>query len=395
MHIADKITSAARDIFPEVVEIRKQIHSSPELSFQEHRTAEYICFYLEKLHIPYIKGIAGTGVLARIEGTEPGTRAIALRADMDALPIQEKTGLPFSSTSPGVMHACGHDIHTAMLLGTAAILKSLSSEFKGTFLLIFQPGEEVFPGGASLMLKEGIFEQQKPDLIIGQHVLPGLPAGAFGFRPGRYMASGDEVYLTIRGKGGHAATPDKVTNTVLAAAEILVELQQVAKTHAPKGIPTILSFGKITAPGATNIIPDEVKVEGTFRTMNEAWREKAHGLIRMISEKTAAAHGATCEVLINKGYPVLYNDPVFTEKAMNYARLIAGDDQIVPLDIRMGTEDFAWYTQEVPGVFYRLGTGKEHGLHTSTFDVEEDILQSGTAMLSWLAISFMKEHSIR
>lgn len=391
MLIADKITGAARKIYPEVMELRNQIHSSPELSFQEHRTSELICSYLETLQIPFKKGIAGTGVLAKIEGSEPNTRTIALRADMDALPIQEKTGLPFSSTSPGVMHACGHDIHTAILLGTAKILKSLTSEFKGSFLLIFQPGEEVFPGGASLMLKEGIFDEQKPGLIIGQHVLPGLPAGAVGFRPGRYMASGDEIYLTIRGKGGHAATPDKVTNTVLAAAEILLELQKVTNTHAPKDIPTILSFGKVTAPGATNIIPDEVKVEGTFRTMNEAWREKAHGLIRKIAEGTAAVRGARCEVTINKGYPVLYNDPAFTEKAMNYAKIIAGDDQVIPLDIRMGTEDFAWYTQEVPGVFYRLGTGKENGLHTSTFDVDEEILQSGTAMLSWLALSFMNE----
>lgn len=387
-----ELSTFVKGIFPEIRELRNNIHANPELSFREFQTSELVCSVLDQLHIPYRKGIAGTGVLAWIEGKEPSSFTIALRADMDALPIQEKTGLPYASKKDGVMHACGHDVHTSVLLGTAKTLKNYSDKFKGTVLLIFQPGEELLPGGAKKMLEEGLFSERKPDMIIGQHVQPGMPAGSFGFREGLYMASGDEIYLKITGKGGHAATPHLITNTVLAASHVLLSLQKIPGM-APDGIPTVLSFGKVMANGATNIIPDEVHIEGTFRTMNEEWRAKAHETIREIAAAAAGEYGAGCEVNIVKGYPVLVNNTELTRKAVSFAKDLTGAENIKALDIRMGTEDFAWYTREYPCVFYRLGTGKENGLHTSTFDIEESILASGTEMMAWLTLQFLENRN--
>lgn len=390
-----ELSDFVEGIFPEIKELRNNIHANPELSFQEYKTSELVCSVLDKLDITYRKGIAGTGILAWIEGEDPGSRTIALRADMDALPILEKTGLPFASTNEGVMHACGHDVHVSILLGTARTLKHFSRRFKGTVLLIFQPGEELLPGGAKKMLEEGLFSEKKPELIIGQHVLPGMPAGSFGFREGLYMASGDEIYLKITGKGGHAATPHLITNTVLAASHVLLSLQQIPVKIAPKDIPTVLSFGKVIANGATNIVPDEVHVEGTFRTMNEDWRARAHEKIRKIAASAAGEFGAGCEVNIVKGYPVLVNDVDLTRKAVALAKEYAGSKNIKALDIRMGTEDFAWYTLQYPCVFYRLGTGKENGLHTATFDIDENILATGTEMMSWLTIQFLQDNILK
>ncbi len=387
-----ELSDFVKGIFPEIRELRNKIHANPELSFQEFQTSELVCTVLDQLHIPYRRGIAGTGVLAWIEGKKPSSFTIALRADMDALPIQEKTGLPFTSKNNGVMHACGHDVHTSVLLGAAKVLKHFSDRFKGTVLLVFQPGEELLPGGAKKMLEEGLFSERKPDLIIGQHVQPGMPAGSFGFREGLYMASGDEIYLKVTGKGGHAATPQLITNTVLAASHVLLSLQKIPGM-APKGIPTVLSFGKVIANGATNIIPDEVHMEGTYRTMDEEWRDKSHATIREIAVAAAGEYGAGCEVNIVKGYPVLVNDAGLTRRAVSYAKTLAGDENIKALDIRMGTEDFAWYTREYPSVFYRLGTGRENGLHTSTFDIEERMLANGTEMMAWLTLHFLENRN--
>jgi amidohydrolase len=386
----EELSGFVQKIFPEIKGLRDKIHANPELSFQEFQTSELVCSVLDGLQVSYRKGIAGTGLLGWIEGKDPGSRTIALRADMDALPIQEKTGLPFASTNEGVMHACGHDVHTSVLLGTAKVLKHFSDRFKGTVLLVFQPGEELLPGGAKIMLEDGLFSEKKPDLIIGQHVQPGLPAGSFGFREGLYMASGDEIYLTLKGKGGHAATPHLITNTILAASHVLLSLQQIPGELAPKDIPTVLSFGKVIANGATNIVPDEVHIEGTFRTMNEEWRTKAHEKITEIASLAASEYRAECLVRIEKGYPVLVNHVEYTRMAVGFAEELAGKRMVLPMDLRMGTEDFAWFTRQYPCVFYRLGTGKENGLHTATFEVDESILASGTEMMAWLALSFLK-----
>lgn len=267
-----QLSAFVGELKPQLIEIRNTIHSNPELSFKEYQTSQFVCSILDKADIPYKKGIAGTGILAWIEGNNPTSRVIALRAEMDALPVQEKTRLPHSSKVAGVMHACGHDVHTTILLGTAMVLKQFSSLFEGTVLLVFQPGEELLPGGAKLMLDSNLFSDRKPGLILGQHVTPGMPAGSVGFREGIFMASADEIYLKIIGKGGHAATPHLITNTVLAAAHVLLSLKQIPEKFAPDKIPTVLSFGKVIANGATNIIPDEVYIDGTFRTMNEIGR---------------------------------------------------------------------------------------------------------------------------
>lgn len=393
MTIKSELTAYIREIQPEIIEIRQKIHANPELSFKEFQTSEFICSILEKMGIPYRKGIAKTGILAWIEGKNSGSKTIALRADMDALPIEEKTNLPYASNNQGVMHACGHDVHSSILLGVANALKKFSEQFEGTVLLVFQPGEELLPGGAKLMLEDGLFRDWKPDLILGQHVLPGMPAGSFGFREGLYMASGDEIYLTVKGKGGHAATPHLITNTVLAASHVLLSLQQIPGKLAPKDIPTVLSFGKVIANGATNIVPDEAHMEGTFRTMNEEWRTKAHEKIAEIASLAASEYGAECLVRIEKGYPVLVNHVEYTRMAVGFAEEMAGKNKVLPMDLRMGTEDFAWYTQQYPCVFYRLGTGKENGLHTATFEVDESILASGTEMMAWLALSLLNNDS--
>jgi amidohydrolase len=290
------------------------------------------------------------------------------------------------------MHACGHDVHSSSLLGVAAVLSELKEEFEGTVKLIFQPGEEKLPGGASLMIKQGALENPKPTSILGQHVYPDLPVGKVGFRPGMYMASCDELYLTIKGKGGHAALPHKFTDTVLIACEIISSLQQIVSRHAKPDVPSVLSFGKINSTGgATNIIPDEVKIEGTFRTMNEEWREVAHQKMVSLAQGIAQSMGGTCEFEVRKGYPFLKNDEKTTQTAKRAAIEFLGTENVIDLDLRMTGEDFSYYTQSMDGCFYRLGTGQSSGLHTSTFNVDEDSLEVGVGLMSWIAINLLKE----
>jgi amidohydrolase len=385
-----QIKALAAQYAPQIVALRRHLHRHPELSFQEYHTAKFVAEKLYELGLdPQPK--ADTGVVAVIEGRNPGRKVIALRADMDALPITEANDVPYKSTVPGVMHACGHDAHTASLLGTARILAELRDQFEGTVKLIFQPGEEKIPGGASLMIRDGALQNPAPAQILGQHVMPRLPVGKIGFREGMYMASTDELYMTVRGKGGHGAMPETFVDPVLIAAHLVVALQQVVSRMGTPRIPSVLSIGKVEAHGATNIIPNEVKMEGTFRTMNEEWRDEAHRRMKKLAEGLAESMGGACECDIRRGYPFLVNEPELTRRTRQAATAFMGAENIVDLDIWMAGEDFAFYTQQIGGCFYRLGTGNAargitSGVHTPTFDIDEAALEIGAGLMAWLAV---------
>ncbi len=390
----ERIKSLARDIKSELIAIRHDIHSHPELSFNEERTAALVENYLQKLGLKTHR-ISGTGVWAMIEGAKEG-QTIALRADLDALPIQEKNDKPYTSKNPGVMHACGHDVHTASLLGAASILCTLKDELKGNVKLIFQPGEEKLPGGASLLIKEGVLENPKVDAIIGQHVMPFIDTGNVGFRKGLYMASTDEIYITVNGKGGHGAMPHLCIDPVAISAQIIVALQQVVSRKAKPILPTVLSFGKINSDGgATNVIPNAVSFEGTLRTLDEKWRAEAKELIRKIAVSTAEMYGANAEVRIENGYPFLKNDEKLTEMLWEHANSYLGNRHVEALDIWMAAEDFAYYSQEVPACFYRLGTRNEakgivSAVHTNKFDIDEDAFETGAGLMAYLAFKSLQ-----
>ncbi|MFN6226509.1 MAG: M20 family metallopeptidase [Bacteroidota bacterium] len=373
-----------------LVSDRRHLHQNPELSFEEVQTSAFVQERLRDLNIPFTSGIGGYGVVANLQGHSPGP-VVALRADMDALPIQEANEVPYASKVPGVMHACGHDVHTASLLGVAALLRSRTQEFSGTVRFLFQPAEEKLPGGASLMIRDGALANPTPQAIYGQHVMPLLPAGTVGFRSGRYMASADEIRLTIRGKGGHAAMPHLNTDAVLIASHIVVALQQVVSRRANPTLPSVLSFGHIIGEGAYNVLPNDVRLRGTFRTMDETWRDQAHALIREIASGTASAMGAVCDVEIDRGYPMLFNHPESTALARSTAEAYLGPQQVVDLDLWMAAEDFAFYAQQIPATFYRLGTRNEakgwvSSVHTSTFDVDESALPLGAGLMAAIAL---------
>jgi len=389
----DRIAQLAHEFHAEVVEIRRHLHRYPELSFQEEKTAAFVAARLDKMGIPHKKGVAGHGVVGWIDGENPEKMLIALRADMDALPIQEENDVPYRSENQGVMHACGHDVHTSALLGAAKILQQTSGEWEGTVQLIFQPAEELLPGGASLMIREGVLDNPRPALILGQHVLPSLEAGHIGLRPGMSMASSDEVYLEVTGKGGHGAAPHQNIDPILIASHIVVALQQVVSRRADPTIPTVLTLGKIESQGgATNVIPGQVNIMGTFRTMNEMWRSEAHGIIEKIATGVAESMGGACSVKIVSGYPFLVNDEALTRAIREYALEYLGtEDRVVELPMRMTAEDFAYYTQIMPACFYRLGTGNTargitSPIHTPTFDIDETALETATGLMAWLAI---------
>ncbi|MEM9675003.1 MAG: amidohydrolase [Bacteroidota bacterium] len=391
MSLQERIQTLSRERAEQVIGFRRHLHQHPELSFQEHNTARFVAEQLKSFGLSPQEGVADTGVVATIEGKKPG-KTVALRADMDALPIIEANDVPYKSQNDGVMHACGHDVHTSSLLGTAYILQQLREEFEGTVKLVFQPGEERFPGGASLMIKDGVLENPKPDNMLGQHVLPHLPVGKVGFREGMYMASADEIYLTIRGKGGHAAMPEKNIDPVMITSQVLVTLQQVISRVANPKIPSVLSFGKVIAEGATNVIPNEVYLEGTFRTLNEEWRHEAHQKIRQIVTGIAESLGGSAEVDIKVGYPFLQNNPELTQRVKQSAIEYLGEENVVDLDLWMAAEDFAYYTHHVDACFYRLGTGNEakgitSGVHTPTFDIDEQALEIGPGLMSWLTLT--------
>ncbi len=396
MDIKNRILGLADNFYNDAISMRRHLHAHPELSMQEHKTAEYIATQLRLMGIPFKQGVARTGLVAHIEGRNPEKRLLALRADMDALPIFEENQVEYKSKNRGVMHACGHDVHMASLLGAAKILHTMRDHFEGTLRLIFQPSEENYPGGASIMIKEGVLENPQPAAIFAQHVFPGLPAGKVGIRGGKYMASTDEIYLTVKGIGGHAATPHMIVDPVLIASHIVVALQQVVSRRAKPSIPTVLSFGRIVGDGRTNIIPAEVKLEGTIRTFDEQWRAKAHEHIREIANSVARSMGGECHVFIDHGYPFLVNDLKLADQFRNWAAEYLGPENVEELELSMTAEDFAYYSQIVPACFYRLGIRNEakgmvSNLHTSTFDIDEEALKTGMGLMAYLAVKRLQE----
>jgi len=389
--LLSQIQRLSREYANEVISFRRHLHAHPELSYQEENTAKFITEKLISFGLAPTR-MAGTGVVALIEGKNPTKKTIALRADIDALPITEQNKVDYKSTQPGVMHACGHDVHTSSLLGTAKILSQLRNEFEGTIKLIFQPGEEKNPGGASIMIREGVLENPAPQSIIGQHVFPLLPIGKIGFREGKYMASSDEIYLKVIGKGGHGATPELTIDPVVIASHIIIALQQVISRNASPKQPTVLTFGKITADGATNIIPDEVNIAGTFRALDEKWRSEGLKRIQKMAESIAEGMGGKCEVDIHHGYPYLENNPALTQRIKQAAAEYVGAENVVDIDLTLGSEDFAYYSQIIPASFYRLGTRNEAKgitsyVHTPTFDIDEDALVIGSGLMAWMAIA--------
>jgi len=374
----------------ETIQWRRHLHAHPELSYQETKTSQFVAQVLRDIGLSPVS-MSGTGLVTLVEGKNPSKKTIALRADMDALPIQENSDKPYRSTNSGVMHACGHDVHTTSLLATAKILHGIKGQFEGTVKLIFQPGEEKNPGGASLMIRDGVLQNPVPSGIIGQHVMPLLAVGKVGFREGKYMASSDEIYLKVIGKGGHAAAPELTIDPVLIASHIIVALQQVISRQANPREATVLSFGKVIAEGATNIIPNDVRVAGTFRALNETWREEGLKKIEQVATGIAASMGGKCEVDISRGYPYLENNPGLTRRIRAAAETYLGKENVVDLDVTLGSEDFAYYSQQVPASFYRLGTRNEAKgitsyVHTPTFDIDEDALGIGPGLMAWMAV---------
>ena len=395
MNIQQKIKSLAQEFATEIVANRRHLHSHPELSYKEFETQQYVANKLKEIGLQPTP-IANTGLLAVIEGRNPSHKVVGLRADMDALPIVEANDVPYKSQNTGVMHACGHDAHTSSLLGVAKILHNLRNEFDGTVKLLFQPAEEKAPGGASIMIAEGALQNPAPAKMIGQHVAPNIPVGKIGFREGMYMASTDELYLTVKGKGGHGAMPDMLIDPILIASHIIVAMQQIISRNRPPRYPSVLSFGKVIANGATNVIPNEVYIEGTFRCMDEQWRADGLAKMKKLAEGMAEAMGGSCDFEVLKGYPYLQNEPELTRRLKGAAIDYMGEANVIDLDIWMAGEDFAYYSQVVDSCFYRLGTRNEargivSGVHTPTFDIDESALEIGAGLMSWLAVKELGE----
>lgn len=397
LHLKELIREKAAGLLPEIIKIRRHLHAHPELSFEEFKTSEYIRNILTGQKIKFTEQWVRTGIVAEVGNTENYVQTIALRADIDALPIQETNDVPYKSVNAGVMHACGHDVHTSCLIGALIILNSLEVKWKNRTIGIFQPGEEKLPGGASLMIGEGLIDNYKPEAIFGLHVLPQMEAGNVGICPGKSMASSDEIYITIQGKGGHAAMPHLAIDPILIAADVLSGIQKVVSRHANPMIPTVLSFGKINSiGGATNVIPDEVKIEGTFRTMDENWRREAHQIMRTYIQNTAEASGGKADVDIRKGYPCLINDDRLYAYGQQKLSELLDKNHVLDVPARMTSEDFAYYSQQIPSLFFRLGTGNRlkkitSPVHTSSFDADESALETGMAAMAYLAACKMME----
>jgi amidohydrolase len=406
MTTIDDIKKLAELHFEEIVSIRRHLHQHPELSFQEYKTSDYVCSILDKHHISYTKGYVKTGIIAIIEGQNPKSKTILLRADLDALPINEKNEVSYKSQNEGIMHACGHDAHSASVLGTAIILNQLKEKFEGTVKFMFQPGEELLPGGSSLMIAEGVLENPQVDLAIAQHVFPSMEVGKVGFRSGMYMASTDEIHITITGKGGHAAMAGEYNNPIMAAASIIKEIEaqfpfmvdaEGVARNTENNIPTVIVFGKVEAKGATNVIPETVSMAGTIRTMDEEWRSEVKKKITKISQTISDTYKTKIDINIVDGYPFLINDKPTTLICKQAAIDYLGADQVEDLTLRMTAEDFAYITQKVPSCFFRLGTGNvskgiSSGVHTATFDIDENALKISTGLMAWMTLKAFQEH---
>lgn len=389
--LQEQIKDLAKKYAPEFIDVRHHIHANPELSYQEFKTSAFIQDKLNSFGIPF-EVMGTTGVIGLIKGKNPGKKIIALRADMDALPIQEENKVDYISNNKGIMHACGHDVHTTVLLGASKILNELKDNWEGTIKLIFQPGEERNPGGASILIKEGVLENPTPQAIFGLHVHTGLPVGKLSFQQGKVMASADEIYITIKGKGGHAASPQVAADIILIAAHLIVALQQVISRNRNPFDPSVLSITSFQGGHTTNVIPSEVKLMGTFRAMDEEWRFKAHDIIRKLSTELVHSMGAEIDLHIDVGYPSVYNNEKLYAVARNLAKQFMGDANVEVTELRMGAEDFGYYTQSVPGCFYRLGVMNEAkgitaGVHTPTFNIDENAIETGMGIMAWLGAS--------
>jgi amidohydrolase len=393
MSLLARIQALAAEHHSEWVGIRRHLHAHPELSFEEHQTMDYVSSVLTSWGVEHQTQVTGTGIVAHVHGQQPDSRTVALRADMDALPITEANEVDYASTNPGVMHACGHDVHTTSLLGALRILQLTSDGWQGTVRCIFQPGEETIPGGAKDMVAAGVLTNPEPAGIFGQHVFPDLPAGHVGVRGGAYMASADEIHLTVKGKGGHAALPHKCRDAVLAASNVVVAAQQLVARLCPPGQPSVLSFGFMEALGSTNVLPNQVRLKGTFRAMDEGWRHEAHKALTALIQSTCQAHGCEADLDIRKGYPAVNNHVGMAAAFKAVACEYLGTAHVHDLDIRMTGEDFSYFANEIPGCFYRLGTASPepgnalgtHGLHTPRFDVDEEALKVGTGLMAYAA----------
>jgi hippurate hydrolase len=386
--LANQIKELAHQLAPSFVEVRRHLHAHPELSYQEVQTSAYVQAQLKKMGIPF-QVMSSTGVVGIIEGNNPNSRILALRADMDALPIEEKNEVTYRSANLGVMHACGHDVHTSVLLGAAQILFELRNQWSGTVKLIFQPGEEKNPGGASYMIRDGVLTDPAPQGIIALHVHPGLPCGQLSFRKGRVMASADEIYITIRGKGGHAAAPHLTADTLLIASHLVVSLQQIISRNNNPVTPSVLSICSIQGGNTTNVIPSEVKLMGTFRAMDEKWRYQAHELIKKQTSSLVEGMGAEVDIHIDVGYPAVDNHPAFTDEVWKRAADWLGKENVSETEIRMGAEDFGYYSQQIPGCFFRLGVRNEakgivHQVHTPLFNIDEQAIEIGMGTMALL-----------
>lgn len=389
--LKEKIQSLAQQYKQEFIEVRHHLHAHPELSYQEFETSAFVQTKLKEFGIPFTV-MAETGVVGLIEGKSPSSKIIALRADMDALPIHEENEVPYKSIKEGIMHACGHDVHTTCLLGAAKILNELKEEWEGTVKLIFQPGEERNPGGASYMIRDGVLENPKPQCIFGLHVHPGLQLGKLSFRGGKVMASADELYMTIKGKGGHAASPHLTVDPILIASHLIISLQQIISRNRNPHNPSVLSITSFNGGTTTNVIPNEVKLMGTFRAMDEEWRYKAHELIKRNATQLVESMGGNLDLHIDIGYPTVYNNEALNEKAKQQAASFMGANNVEETELRMGAEDFGYYSQQIPGCFFRLGVmnkekGITSGVHTPTFNIDEDAIETGMGMMAWLGSS--------
>lgn len=395
MLLREHILREAENLLPEIVKIRRHVHRHPELSYAEYETAAFISSKLDAMGIEHCTGIAGTGIVGFIRGEGAGSGlTIGLRADMDALPITEAPGAEYRSRNEGVMHACGHDAHIAMLLGSAAIIRNLQKEFAGTVLLVFQPGEEKAPGGAKMMIETGIFGNYNPDMFIAQHVLPNLTSGTVGFHAGPYLASCDEIYITVAGKGGHAAQPSQYTDQIYIASELVIRLKDTVAEKSKGEAATILAVGKITGMGATNVIPEKVEIACTFRTFDERWRHEAKEIIRNTASEIAGKRGVRIDVNIVEGYPVLVNDEALTERAGELSRQLLGEERVKEVPDRMSSEDFSFFAEKYPSFLFRLGITpdgeKMRPAHTPFFDLDESSMATGTATMAWLALNLIK-----
>lgn len=391
MELKEKIQLIISEIRDEIIANRRHLHQYPELSFQEFKTSSFIKSKLDEMSITW-KSIADTGILAIIDGERGNGKVVALRADIDALAIEDKKDTQYKSKNKGIMHACGHDAHTAMLLGVAKVIKELQPNIKGTVKLIFQPAEEILPGGACRVIKEGALTNPEVDIVIGQHVMPSLQTGKVGVRKGKFMASMDEISIVVKGRGGHGAEPHRVIDPVLAASSTLVTLQQLISRKNNPAIPSVLSFGKFIANGTINIIPDEVVIEGTFRTMDEEWRKVALREIKHITTSIIESLGCTCEISIRNGYPSLYNSIESFDIIEKHMKEFLGASNVIENDIWMASEDFSYYSEKTNSIFYLLGVGSEehnNPLHTSQFDINESALEIGTGLMSYITLKHL------